>query len=129
MYNAVPGTAGFLVAVEALGAKVAAVFWTTCQKATKLDYNLSYASIDEIIELMQSVLIRPENFLGIVDKNDRTLQFIVNDDYSLDADIPVPDQKGSYTKTISLHEAIKLVQKQTELIQVDTIEGMTFMKW
>jgi len=26
VYNTVPGTAGFLVAVEALGAKVAAVF-------------------------------------------------------------------------------------------------------
>lgn len=88
-----------------------------------------YASIDEIIDLMQSVLIRSENFLGIVDKNDRTLQFIVNDDHSLDADIPVPDQKGSYTKTISLHEAVKLVQKQTELIQIDAIEGMAFMKW
>ncbi|MFW2044150.1 hypothetical protein ACG94V_21355 [Acinetobacter sp. ULE_I001] len=88
-----------------------------------------YASIDEIIEIMQFVLIRPENFLGIVDKNDRTLQFMVNDDYSLDADIPVPTQKGSYTKTIGLHEAIKLVQKQTELIQIDVIEGMVFMKW
>ncbi len=38
-------------------------------------------------------------------------------------------KKGSYTKTIGLHEAIKLVQKQTELIQIDAIEGMVFMKW
>lgn len=29
VYKAVPGTAGFFVAVEALGAKVAAVFWAT----------------------------------------------------------------------------------------------------
>lgn len=29
LYNVDPGTAGFLVAVEALGAKVEAVFWTT----------------------------------------------------------------------------------------------------
>lgn len=30
VYKAVPGTAGFFVAVEALGAKVEAVFWTAC---------------------------------------------------------------------------------------------------
>jgi|GEM_PF-5232595 len=30
---------------------------------------------------------------------------------------------------ISLHEAVKLVQKQTELIQIDAIEGIAFMKW
>jgi hypothetical protein len=29
VYRPVPGTAGFFVAVEALGANVAAVFWTT----------------------------------------------------------------------------------------------------
>jgi len=104
-------------------------FFTDYDGEEVLPTQNQYASIDEIIEIMQSVLIRPENFLGIVDKNDRTLQFIVNDDYSLEVDIPVPDQKGAYTKTISLHEAIKLVQKQTELIQMDTIEGMTFMKW
>lgn len=30
VYKTLPGTAGFLEAVEALGAKVAAVFWATC---------------------------------------------------------------------------------------------------
>ena len=39
LYKTVPGTAGFFVAVEALGAKVAAVFWATChitkQKTSK----------------------------------------------------------------------------------------------
>lgn len=30
VYRALPGTAGFFEAVEALGAKVAAVFWTAC---------------------------------------------------------------------------------------------------
>lgn len=30
LYKTVPGTAGFFVAVEALGANVAAVFWATC---------------------------------------------------------------------------------------------------
>ncbi|ENV18418.1 hypothetical protein [Acinetobacter guillouiae] len=102
-------------------------FFTDYDGEEVLPTQNQYASIDEIIEIMQSVLIRPENFLGIVDKNDRTLQFIVNDDYSLDADIPVPDQKGSYTKTISLHEAVKLVQRQTELIQIDAIEGKEWL--
>lgn len=32
VYRVVPGTAGFLLALEALGAKVAAVFCTTCQE-------------------------------------------------------------------------------------------------
>jgi hypothetical protein len=104
-------------------------FFTDYDGDEVLPAQTQYASIDEIIELMQSVLIRPENFLGIVDKNDRTLQFIVNSDYSLDADIPIPDQKGSYTKRLSLEEAIKIVQKQTEYIQLDAIEGITFMKW
>lgn len=104
-------------------------FFTDYDGDEVLPAQTQYASIDEIIELMQSVLIRPENFLGIVDKNDRTLQFIVNSDHSLDADIPIPDQKGSYTKRLSLEEAIKIVQKQTEYIQLDEIEGMTFIKW
>lgn len=104
-------------------------FFTDYDGDEVLPAQTQYASIDEIIELMQLVLIRPENFLGIVDKNNRTLQFIVNSDHSLDADIPIPDQKGSYTKRLSLEEAIKIVQKQTEYIQFDAIEGMTFMKW
>jgi uncharacterized UPF0160 family protein len=104
-------------------------FFTDYEGDEVLPAQTQYASIDEIIELMQSVLIRPDNFLGIVDRNDRTLQFIVNSDNSLDADIPVPEQKGSYGKRLSLQEAIKIVQKQTELIQVDMIEGMSFVKW
>lgn len=44
VYKAVPGTAGFLVAVEALGAKVAAVFWATCyENRHKNQYTLSNA--------------------------------------------------------------------------------------
>lgn len=39
MYNVVPGTAGFFEAVEALGANVAAVFWTACGKS-HLNYEI-----------------------------------------------------------------------------------------
>ncbi|WP_243901789.1 hypothetical protein [Acinetobacter bereziniae] len=56
-------------------------FFTDYDGDEVLPAQTQYASIDEIIELMQSVLIRPENFLGIVDKNDRTLQVIVNSDH------------------------------------------------
>jgi len=39
VYRALPGTAGFFVFVDALGAKVAAVFWTACCSATYHNYN------------------------------------------------------------------------------------------
>ena len=58
------------------------------------------ATKPEILHSMDCVLHMPSNFIGIIDENDATLQFIVNDDKTVSVDIPVPANEG---RTLGQH--------------------------
>lgn len=87
------------------------------------------ASKDQILHSMDCVLHSPRNFIGIIDDRNVTLQFIVNDDRSIDVDIPSPSQRGSYVKTTGLAECLELVRELGETIQPDSIADMKFESW
>lgn len=86
-------------------------------------------SKEEVLHSMDCVLHMPGNFLGIIDGNDATLQFMVNDDRSIHIDIPTPTKRGSYVKTGSLGECLELVRTMGETIQHDAITGFRFEGW
>ena len=85
-----------------------------------------YAPLDEILHSMDCVLHMPNNFLGIIDADDATLQFMVCDDKQIFVDIPQTSRKGSLTKTISLAECLDLVRNMGPLISAVDTEGMNF---
>lgn len=87
------------------------------------------ASKDDILHSMDCVLHIPRNFIGIIDDQNVTLQFMVNDDRSIDVDIPSPARRGSYVKTTSLDECLELVRELGESIQPDSIAGLNFTSW
>lgn len=87
------------------------------------------ADLETIIQRMDSVLRITENFVGMVDTNDVTLQFIVNDDYSIHVDIPIPKKRGSYSKTLPLDACVELVKGIGSTIDPDSIPGLIFESW
>jgi hypothetical protein len=88
-----------------------------------------YVTKEEILHSMDCVLHMPDNFLGIVDKYENTLQFAVNKDRSIHIEIPSPKELGSYGKEISLEEALNTVRNLGEIITCETIGGLKFQKW
>jgi hypothetical protein len=87
------------------------------------------ASTEEILHSMDCVLHMPRNFIGVTDENKVTLQFMVNDDKTICVDVPAPSEQGSYVKTASLGECLKIVGGLGEQITVKEIEGLEFQAW
>lgn len=87
------------------------------------------ATLAEIIECMKTLLQEPDNFIGIVDEQDVTLQFMVDDDGSIIVDLPVNDKNGSFTKSADLDACIAIVNAIGDGIVLDNIEGLSFKAW
>ncbi len=87
------------------------------------------ASKAEILDIMQRILTESDNFLGIVDQTDTTLQFMVNQDLSIYVDIPVMAKKGSYSKNVALIEALDIVEQLQALINMEQITDLEFSPW
>ncbi len=87
------------------------------------------ATLEEVLNAMDRVLYWPENFLGIVDDQETTLQFMVNDDKSIEVDVPVPTEQGSYAKATDLSECFDIVRDIRGTIDVARIAGLVFQKW
>ncbi len=85
--------------------------------------------LDSILQMMNRVLRRPENFLGIVDRRDITLQFMVNDDLTIHVDVPMPERGGSLVKTSGLSECLELVKSLDDPIDYESIPDMEFQTW
>ena len=78
---------------------------------------------------MERVLQEEGNFIGLVDPEGVTLQFLVNDDRSIRIDIPIPIQKGSYTKTGNLAECQQLVDSLGEEVDYESLPDLAFEEW
>lgn len=87
------------------------------------------ASLDQILHSMDCVLHVPRNFIGVIDEQNVTLQFMVKDDQSIHVDIPSPARRGSYVKTASIGECLQLVRDLGETIQGESIAGLEFESW
>lgn len=106
------------------------LFYTDYSKDKYLrsDYAIA-ATLEEIIDCMNSVLHEPDNFVGIIDSNNVMLQFMVEDNGTICIDAPLHDRKGSYTKSADLNECIELVNALQENIVLDQINGLEFKTW
>ena len=87
------------------------------------------SSKEDILHSMDCVLHMPRNFLGIIDEDDATLQFMVNDDRTIHVDVPIPAEQGSYSKTAELKECLEIVQNIRERIVMQEIDGLEFELW
>lgn len=69
--------------------------------------------LKDIVHNMETILTRPDNFLGIINQQQQTLQFVAEGDGSVTIDIPVV-MEGEYVDSIqknsSLAECIELVR-------------------
>lgn len=88
-----------------------------------------YRTKEEILHSMDCVLHMPDNFLGIVDKYENTLQFAVNKDGSIHMEIPSAKELGSYCREGSLEDILNVVRNLDDLISLDTIGGLRFREW
>lgn len=100
-----------------------------CEKKSIPSEEAWEVSKEDVLHSMDCVLHMPGNFLGIIDQNDATLQFMVNDDRSIHVDIPTPSKRGSYVKTESLKGCLDLVRTMGETVEPDSITGLTFESW
>ena len=87
------------------------------------------ATNDEILHSMDCVLHMPRNFIGVIDDNDVTLQFMVNDDKSVSIDVPAPLERGSYVKTTDLRDCLEIVKGLGETIDTKSIDGLNLQPW
>ena len=79
---------------------------------------------DRILELLQG----DDDFFGLIDDRDTTLQFLRNGD-SIWMEIPIPDKKGSYGKYIPLAEAGPLIAALPPHIDLNDFSEMRFQSW
>lgn len=84
---------------------------------------------EEILHSMDCVLHMPRNFLGIIDADELTLQFLVNDDKSITIDIPQVERQGSLTKKANLEECLAIVSLIDGGINIESIDGLEFVRW
>ncbi len=87
------------------------------------------ASLEKIIDCMNNLLHEPDNFIGIIDDNDVTLQFMVEDKGTISIDAPIEERRGSLTKTADLSECIKLINALQKDIVLEQINGLEFKAW
>ena len=89
-----------------------------------------FHDIEDIYRILDSgILEYPKNIWGIIDEAGCTLQLFVNDDNSIEIDIPAPEQEGSYIKNTSLDECIAIVRSAGRNLNELEIPDMSFRKW
>jgi hypothetical protein len=103
-------------------------FYTDYCEGKSVQTPMVWPGIGEILHSMDCVLHMPDNFCGIVNNQDQTLQFMVEKDRSLTLDIPILNENGeyvgSYTKSTSLRECFEIVRALDENTDFLTIEGL-----
>jgi hypothetical protein len=55
-------------------------------------------------------LSKKGDFIGFVDAHDTTLQFYTKETDSILVDMPVPDERGSYSASLKRDQALKLIE-------------------
>lgn len=94
------------------------------------DAYTNLANKEVIIEKMQDVLHSSGNFVGIIDDQDVSLQFVVSgDDEVITVDIPSVSDQGSFCKDVTLDEAIDIVRELEGDFDLSTIEGLELRPW
>lgn len=81
------------------------------------------------IQLAKHTLREPRDFIGFIDSDGVTLQFMYEESGSVWVEVPMPAEKGSYGKSISLHDVTSVVAAMPEKFDKECLPGLEFQSW
>ncbi len=84
---------------------------------------------EKVVDFALDTLREPEDLFGIIDANDMTCQFYVEENGEVWVEIPVPDENGSYGKYIPLLEVAETIEHMTETFSLKMLPGLKFQTW
>lgn len=91
--------------------------------------NAEFSDIPKIERMMREILNSSENYLGLTDQSDRTLQFMANENGTIQIDMPSPERKGSMVKQATLDECIQVIRLAGPSFAELKIPGLRFEAW
>lgn len=91
--------------------------------------DLSYFAKPKIEEYLRGVLVHPGNFVGLIDQFDKTLQFYVNEDGSIQIDYVVEERGGSLCKAGDIEEGVRLLHEAGPSLADLHIPDAVFEPW
>ena len=86
------------------------------------------ATPGKVKAMLTEVLIDEGDFLGIIDEEGTTLQFM-KQHAGIWMEVPDPENEGSYGKLATLDEARQTLDELGESIEHYLIDGLVFEKW
>ena len=84
---------------------------------------------ENILEKIEILNEHNDNFLGIIDSNNVTLQFRVDTESRIWAEIPIPEKKGSYGAKIEYHEVVTILKDLDGYIDKNSYSNFEFTSW
>lgn len=88
-----------------------------------------HKSVADILALMDTVLTSPGSFVGLMDKDEGMVQFMVDDDGSIYLDFPCPKERGSYVTHTSLEVCKTIVREANGSLGRGEMTGLAFDPW
>lgn len=85
-------------------------------------------SAAEIVAQFPEILLKPDDFFGIVDANGVTLQFMRNRVERVWMEIPCPEKEGSYGNHTNLQAALEVLKQLPESFE-ELKNGLVFQSW
>ncbi len=85
-------------------------------------------SAAEIVAQFPEILLKPDDFFGIVDANGVTLQFMRNRVERVLMEIPFPEKEGSYGNHTNLQAALEVLKQLPESFE-ELKNGLVFQSW
>ena len=84
---------------------------------------------ENILEKIEILNEHNDNFFGIIDSNDVTLQFRTNPKSKIWAEIPIAEEKGSYGAEIKYQEVITILKDLDSTIDKNNYSNFEFDSW
>lgn len=84
--------------------------------------------LDWAQNIVLDILRDERDFFGLTDDSGTSLQFFRTGDSVL-MEIPVPAEKGSYGKTISVEEVAPIIKSLPSTIKMENFSDLNFKAW
>lgn len=85
-------------------------FYCIYQEDLNIDANnLIDLNRNQINKLIEKIILRQGNFIGFIDDENTTIQFVFEGKNTVLIDIPLLDKCGSFSKTISVQQIKKII--------------------
>lgn len=89
-----------------------------------------YMELEQILSILQAGLLGyPRNLLGIIDEKGNSLQFFVQPDGSIELNMSVPEEFGSYTREVEQLECYRLIKQGCRLVEHMPVGEVRFSGW